>query len=165
MEKADPWETRSISNSLEIKLDLPTEITSPLLPISNLSPDKPTHVPELVENMVTVDHDLSGGVISPLYSENSDDAEEINFSITEESPSDTLLKTTPDKETLTSIIDLYSANEEEPQISLVNLYPPIKEGTESVESEPEPRPGQFTSNSPEGDFQTLPSTLPSHTPE
>ena len=58
---ADPWETRSNNSSPEIKLDLPTEIPSLLLPISNLFLDEPTHMPELTENMVTEDHDLSGG--------------------------------------------------------------------------------------------------------
>ena len=58
---ADLWETRLIINSPVINSDLPTDITSLLLPISNLSLDEPTHVPELVENMVMVDHDLSGG--------------------------------------------------------------------------------------------------------
>ena len=58
---ANPWETRLISNSLKIKPDLPTEITSLFLPISDLSLDKPTHALELIENMVIVDHDLSGG--------------------------------------------------------------------------------------------------------
>ena len=58
---ADPWETRLIENSPEIKPDLSTKITFLLLPISDPSLDKPTCAPELIENMVTVDHDLSGG--------------------------------------------------------------------------------------------------------
>ena len=57
----DPWETRLIINSSVMNSDLPTEITSPLLPISDLSLDEPTHTPELVENLVMVDHNLSGG--------------------------------------------------------------------------------------------------------
>ena len=141
MEKADPWETRSISNSLIIKPDLPMEVASLLLPISDLSLDEPTCMSKLVENMVMVDHDLNEGVISSLYPENGDTTGEINLSTTEEPPSYALLETTPEGE--------------EPQISIVNLYLPIKEGTEPVESEPEPCLGQFTSNKPEEEFQSV----------
>ena len=146
----DPWETRSIESPPEIKLDLLMEITSLLLLISNLSPDEPTCVPELIDNMVTVDHDLSGGVISSLYPEKGDAIEETTPSSTKESPykttceedddddneeiipsefsSDALHEMTPDEEIITAIIDLYSANRNEPQISVLNLPPPVKEG-------------------------------------
>ena len=117
------------------------EVASLLLPISDLSLDEPTRMSKLVENMVMVDHDLNEGVISSLYPENGDTTGEINLSTTEEPPSYALLETTPEGE--------------EPQISIVNLYSPIKEGTEPVESEPEPCLGQFTSNKPEEEFQSV----------
>ena len=146
----DPWETRLIINSPEIKLDLPMEIASLLLLISDLSFAELTHVPELVENMVMVDHNLNEGVISSLYPENGDTARGINPSTTEESSSDALHETTP---------------EEEPRISIVDLYLPIKEGMELAESELEPCLGQFTLNKPKEEFQSFPTTPPSHTPE
>ena len=58
---ADPWETRLIESSPEIKTDPPTEITPSLLLISNSSLSEDTRAPELTKNMVTVDHDLNGG--------------------------------------------------------------------------------------------------------
>ena len=128
------------------------EIASLLLLISNLSLDEPTRAPKLVDNMVMVDHNLSGGVISSLYPENSDATRGINPSTIEESPPETLHKMT--------------SEEEEPQISIVNLYSPIEEGTEIAESEePELCPGQFTLNKPKEEFRPLPMTTPSHTPK
>ena len=144
----DPWETRSIINSPVIEPDLPMEIASLLLPISDLSLNKLTHAPELVENMVMVDHDLSGGVISSLYpenGENDDTARGINPSTTEVFPQEVLHETTP---------------EEEPRISIVNLYSPTMEGMELVISEPEPYLGQFTSNQPKEEFQSSPRSCP-----
>ena len=84
------------------------------------------------------DHDLSGGVISSLYPENSDAAEGITPSSTKENtykmtceevddhevypeklPSATLLETTP-----TDNLDLPSAKKEEPLISIVDHFSP-----------------------------------------
>ena len=95
---ADPWETRSNSKSPEIKPDLPIEIPSLLLPIPDLSLNEPTHTPELTENMVTVDHDLSGGVISPLYPENGDTVERTTLSSTKENPYRTTCEEVDDEE-------------------------------------------------------------------
>ena len=117
-------------------------------------------MPGTIKNMVTVDHDLSGGVISSLCPKNGDDTREIHSSATnddeetnfttEESPSNTLLEMTP---------------EDKPQISTVDFYLPIEEGMELAESELEPCLGQLTSNSPKEDFQSIPLTPPSHEPE
>ena len=165
MEKANPWETRSISNSLDIKPDLPMRTPSLLRLISDLSLDKPTCVPKKVENMVMADHDLSGGVISSLYPENSDAVKGTTPSSTEGPPSNALLKTTPDEETITAIIDLYSANENEPQIPILNLPPPVMEGTKLAESKKESCQGPITLNEPEKEFQTSSLTPSFHEPE
>ena len=141
------------------------ELTSLLLPISDLSLDEPACTPELVENMVMADHDLSGGVISSLYPENSDAVEGTTPSSTKEPPSNALLKMTPDKETITTIIDLYSANKNKPQVSTIDLYSLTEEGTKPVKSEPEPCQEQVTSDSPREGFQPLPLIPLFHEPE
>ena len=97
--------------------------------------------------MVMVDHDLSEGVISSLYPENSDTIRGINPSTTKVFPQEALHKMIP---------------KEEPRISIVNLNLPIKEGMEPVNSEPEPCLGQFTMNKPKEEFQTSPMTPSSH---
>ena len=52
--------------------------------------------------------------------------------------------------------------EEEPRISIVDLYLPAMEGTELAELELEPCLGQFISNEPKEEFQPSPLILPSH---
>ena len=177
-EKADPWETRSISSSLDIKPDLSMKITSPLLPISDLSLDEPACMPELIKNMVTVDHDLSGGVISSLYPENGDAFEGITPSSTKENPYKTTCEEVDDQEvypeklpstiflemTPTTSSDLHSANKEEPQISVVDHYLPKKEETEITEPELGPCLEQSTSDSLRENPQPLPIP-PSHEPK
>ena len=74
------------------------EISSLLLLIFDLSLNEPTCKPKLVENMVMVDHDLSGGVISSLYPENSDTIRGINPSTTKVFPQEALHKMIPKEE-------------------------------------------------------------------
>ena len=145
---ADPWETRSNSKSPEIKPDLPMEIPSLLLQISNSSLDKTTHAPGLVENMVTVDHDLSGGVISTLYPENGDAVEGTTPSSTKEKPYKTTCKEVDDEEVYpeklpstiplkTSLTDTLnpSVNKGEPLISVTDHFSPREEETKATKPE------------------------------
>ena len=147
---ADPWETGSNSKSLGIKLDLPTEIPSLLPPISDLSLDEPIHMPQLTENMVTVDHDLSGGVISPLYPENGDAVEGITLSSTKENPYRTTCEEVDDEEvypeklpstillkmTLKDTLKPLLTNDKTPKTFITDYFSPreeIKEAKPEVE--------------------------------
>ena len=135
---ANPWATRLISNSLEIKLELPMETTSLLLLISDLPHDKPVHTPEINENMVTVDHNLSGGVISSLHPKNGDAVKGITPASTKENPYKTTCEQVDSQEvypknlpsaifletTPTDNPDLPSVNEEELLISTVDHSSP-----------------------------------------
>ena len=98
-------------------------------------------MPEINENMVTVDHNLSGGVISSLHPENSDAVEGITPSSTKENPYKTTCEEVDDQEvypkklpstifletTPTDNLDLPSVNEEELLISTVN-HSSLREG-------------------------------------
>ena len=110
-----------------------------------------TCAPESNKNMVTVDHDLSGGVISSLYPENGDVVEGTTPSSTKENPykmtceevdnqevypkklpSTILLEMTP-----TDSSDLPSVNKEGLLTSIVNHFLPREEGAKTTEPEPE----------------------------
>ena len=178
----DPWETRSIRNSLEIKLELPTEIPSQLLPIPGLSLDEPARMPESTENMVTVDHDLSGGVISSLCPENGDTEGTTPFSTKENSykttceevddqevypeklPSAIFLEMISDEGAPTASSDLSSTNKEELQISIVDHFSPKEEEME-ITLGLGPCLEQSISDLPYESSQLLPSNPPSHKPE
>ena len=74
------------------------EIPSLLLLIPDLPLDEPAHMPELIENRVTVDHDLSGGVISPLYPGNGDTVKGTAPASTKENPYKTTCEEVDNKE-------------------------------------------------------------------
>ena len=105
--------------------------------------------------MVTVDHDLSGGVISSLYPENGDAFEGITPSSTKENPYKTTCEEVDDQEVypekLPSAIflemtpitssDLHSANKEETEITEPELGPCLERSTlDSPRENPQPLP-------------------------